>query len=754
MFLSPRSHETVLPAEHLADIPSVIESSTDLRSNESSQLGLFNTMTHPPKSLGHQVYNASNIGALRELLHYHCHQYHVLDKTEIQDLEYDSLYNQLIVLETQYPELITPDSPTQRVGGEPVKGFHQVAHPVRLMSLDNVFNMEELADWEQRLQKTLHNLDMPSLPSTLDYVAELKIDGLAVTLLYEHGQFVRGATRGNGHVGEDVTSNIRTIRSIPMKIPVNGHAFVPERLEVRAEIFMPVQEFLRLNEERELAGDVPFANPRNAGAGSVRQLDPRVTAGRRLDAYCFGATILTEGEAFQPPATLWELQEMLASWGFKINPGRQRCFNLLDVQKFIDHWHQEKTTLPCATDGAVIKVNNLAVQQAVGNTAKAPRWAVAYKYTPDVEETRVVAIELSMGRTGVITPVAIMEPVVISGSTVQRASLHNFEELARKDVRVGDTVRVQKAAEIIPEVLSVVWEKRPDPEPKAMEPPAYCPVCKAATESVPGEVALRCPNQSGCPAQIQTRLEHWVSRGAMDIEGVGPSLIAQLIQERDINSPADLYRLSEDSLSSLERMGEKSAQNALASLEASKTRPLANLIFALGIRHVGKETAQLLAAHYKTLEAFCALTHPPVDGSEENTASLKELAALNGIGPKVADSILAFLKSPTTQTLLTDLQVLGVQPLPPETPEESTSRQTLVGKTFVLTGTLPTLSRLEAETIIRQHGGSISSSVSKKTSYVLAGDSPGSKYMKAEQLGVTLLDESSFRALLISENTL
>jgi DNA ligase (NAD+) len=675
---------------------------------------------------------------LRQRLNYHSHCYYVLDKPELTDAEYDRLYRELVDIETAHPELVTPDSPTQRVGDVPLKEFTQVTHPVRLYSLDNVFNLGELKAWEERLKRGFGDIDASSLK--LDYVAEIKIDGLAVTLLYEDGLLIRAATRGNGQVGEDVTQNVKTIQSIPLSIPVafNAAPKPPKRLEVRAEIVMPIQSFLALNEQRQLAGEPEFANPRNAGAGAIRQLDSRITASRNLDAYFYGMTNLSSDDPqdyFSPPVTHSAALALLRDWGFKVNPAHQYCERLDEVEAFIQQWDIKRHELPFATDGAVVKLNNLAYQKELGYTAKSPRWAVAYKYAPEIQETLVEQIELSVGRTGIITPVAIMAPVFISGSTVQRASLHNFDELEKKDVRVGDTVKVQKAAEIIPEVLEVVLSKRPEniqPTPR----PDHCPACLGPVEIVPGEVAIRCASPATCIAQRVNRLEHWVSKAAMDMDGIGPALIEQLVNKGLVTSPADFYVLTMDDFLGLERMAQKSAENALKSIEASKTRPFANLINALGIRHIGKESAILLAQTFGSLEK---LAQAPVE----------VLSQIEGIGPRMAESVVQFCQHPDHQELFQRLNVAGVQTQNPEgTSSNSLQGDVLAGKSVVLTGTLPTMTREEAESLIRAYGGKISSSVSKKTDYVLLGESPGSKYVKAQQLGVTIISESELKALL------
>lgn len=679
------------------------------------------------------------VQVLRERINRHNHLYYVLDAPEITDAQYDALYQELVALERDCPELVTSDSPTQRVGDTPLSHFSQVSHLNRMYSLDNAFSIQDLEDWEARLKRALPQ----SRYEEIGYVAELKLDGLAISLVYEDGYLVRGATRGNGVVGEDITQNLKTIRSIPLRIPVEGapkHVQAPKMLEVRAEAIMPIDSFFRVNEARILRGEPEFANPRNACAGSLRQLDPKVPAARNLDALFYGGIIIEDGS--HPPITShWEMLVYLAELGFKLNPARRRCQTMAEVIDFIQAWEPKRTDLRFTTDGMVVKVDSLVLQEMAGYTAKSPRWAVAYKYPAEIRETEVLDIELSVGRTGVITPIAIMKPVRLAGTTVQRASLHNFDEWRKKDVRVGDTVLVQKAAEIIPEVLAIKLEKRPENTLPVAEPD-QCPVCDAPTVRLPGEVALRCSNPSRCGAQRRTRLEHWVGKHAMDIDHVGPALIDQLVARQLVDSPADFYRLTVDDFLTLERMAEKSAQNAYQSIQASKNRPLPALINAMGIPHVGKETAFLLA------EAFYSL-----DGLSE--ATIDQLIELEGIGPKVAESIVGFFAEVENQNLLADLKALGVATVSagPPRPVVTDTQHPFYGKTFVLTGTLPTMTRDEAEAAIRAVGGKITSSVSKKTDYILLGENPGSKYDKALKLNIEILDEAEFRHDLASAQT-
>ncbi len=673
------------------------------------------------------------IQALREKLNTHNYLYYVLDTPEITDTAYDALYQEILALEREHPELVTPDSPTQRVGDEPLKEFSQVTHINRLYSLDNAFSIEDLQNWEERIKRLLP----AERYSELSYVAELKLDGLAITLIYEDGHFVKGATRGNGVVGEDITQNLKTIRSIPLRIPVkNTKTPVPQKFEARAEAVMPINSFLHLNEERQQRGEPEFANPRNACAGSLRQLDPKVPAHRNLDALFYAGILIENGH--QPPIpTHWEMLNYIESLGFKLNPARKQCKTLDEVAEFIEKWGKQRTKLGFATDGAVVKVDSFALQEILGYTAKSPRWAIAYKYPAEVKETIVKEVELSVGRTGVITPIAIMEPVQLAGTTVRRASLHNFDEVRKKDIRVGDTVRVQKAAEIIPEVLEVVFEKRPESSIN-IEEPQNCPVCEATTTRFHGEVAIRCSNPETCGAQRRTRLEYWVSKQGMDIDHVGPALIDQLVREKLVDGPVDFYKLMVDDFLKLERMAEKSALNAYQSIQESKKRPLHAVVNALGIPHVGKETAILLTHHFHSMEKLA-------------DASIEELMEIEGIGPKVAESIVGFFGDIENQNMIADLKALGITMHSKAATEDMLPKDTshpFYGKIFVLTGTLPTLTRDEAEEGIRKVGGKISSSISKKTDYLLLGENPGSKYDKAAKLNIPILEESEFKALL------
>ncbi|MBY0449588.1 MAG: NAD-dependent DNA ligase LigA [Cyanobacteria bacterium] len=668
----------------------------------------------------------SRAGFLRRELNRHSHLYYVLDQPEITDAQYDALYRELQDLEARYPILISSDSPTQRVGDRLKAELPSVPHQERMMSLDNAFSTEEVNAWLERVRRLL---DYPD-NKELEVFAELKLDGLAVSLIYKSHKFVQAVTRGDGTTGEDVTHTVKTIMSVPVACQDANPAFsISGDFEVRGEVLMPVAAFKALNQQREEAGEALFANPRNAAAGALRQLDPKIAASRKLDMYCYWARFDNASLNSSQNRTM----QTLDSLGFKTNPNRTLCKTVREIQDFITHWESARHSLPYATDGVVLKINDFKLQETLGNTAKSPRWAIAYKYAPEVQETTVLDMEFSVGRTGIITPVAILAPVFIAGSTVQRATLHNFEELAKKDVRIGDKVRVHKAAEIIPEILEVLTAHRAENTP-AVAVPTQCPACGSETFQLPGEVALRCGNVGGCQAQIETRLSHWVSKHAMNIDGVGTSLIHQLVQAGLVTQPIDFYLLSREDLLSLERMGEKSADNALAAIETSKKRPFSALLFALGIRHVGRETAQILAS------AFPSVSHL-------QAARLEDLTALDGVGPQLAESITAFFSDPVQGHILTRLQELGLMLSQSDSDNETLTAdypQFWAGTSWVLTGTLPTLTRDQAETLIRRHGGKPSGSVSKKTFAVLVGDSPGSKYDKALALGVPCWDEAMF----------
>lgn len=655
---------------------------------------------------------------LREQIAYHDYRYYVLDAPEISDAEYDALMRELKELEARYPQLVTPDSPTQRVGGAARPEFGTVRHRTPMLSLDNVYSVEELRAWAARLARLL-----PGEPLT--FVAELKIDGLAISLEYEEGRFVRGATRGDGTVGEDVTANLRTIRSIPLRLRTDR----PLRLDVRGEVYMVKSEFVRLNQERARRGEPLFANPRNAAAGSVRQLDPAVTASRPLDIFCY---TLAHLEGMELPPTHWERLQLLRELGLRVNPHIRRCASLDEVVEYIEHWSSRRHELDYETDGIVVKVDRIDQQERLGATAKSPRWAIAYKYPAEQAVTRVLAIDVNVGRTGALTPVAILEPVRLGGTTVSRAGLHNEDIIRKLDVRVGDWVKVQKAGEIIPEVVAVLKERRTGQE-QPFRMPEACPVCGARVVRPEGEAVWRCVNRQ-CRAQLVEGLIHFASRDAMDIEGLGPALVTQLVERELVHSPADLYRLDAAQLAGLERMGPKSAANVVRAIQASKGRGLARLLYALGIRHVGEGTARDLARHFGSIRAVMQ-------------ASVEDLMKVPDVGEVVARSIREFFDEPANRRLVEELESLGVSTT--QEPEAAPPvASPFAGKRVVVTGTLSRYSRREVEALLASLGAQVSGSVSARTDYLVAGESPGSKLDKARALGVTVLDEATFYRML------
>ena len=646
---------------------------------------------------------------LRRELNEHGYRYYVLDAPTIPDYEYDRMLHRLEDLEREHPEEITADSPTQRVGGEPVSDFAPYEHPVPLESLQDVFSPEEVSEFLEKTAETVPDAQ---------YSVEPKVDGLSVALEYRDGQFVRGATRGDGRVGEDVTENLRTIRSIPMTLPDK----LP-RLIVRGEVYMPKSVFAELNREREERGQALMANPRNAAAGSLRQLDPKVCARRRLDIAVFNLQ-LAEGQTFSTHA---ETLEYLRSQQFKVIP-----FRLLsggeEINREIVRLNEERASLPFDMDGAVVKLNSLTDRDILGSTAKCPRWAIAYKYPPERKESRVVDIVVQVGRTGVLTPKVVVEPVRLAGTTVTNATLHNQDFIAEKDIRVGDTVVLQKAGEIIPEVVAVVKEKRPEGTvPYRM--PDTCPVCGAPVVRDEDGAALRCTGAE-CPAQLLRNITHFASRDAMDIDGMGPAVMEQLIQRDLVRTPADLYFLTAEQLEQLDRMGKKSADNAVRAIDASRSRGLERLLYALGIRQVGQKAGKILAAHFKTFDALAA-------------ATAEELTAIEDVGPTTAAYLLQWIHSPQGEHLIGRLKEAGVSM--DSAAKEVDSR--FAGMTFVLTGALTRFTREEASALIEERGGKASSSVSKKTTYVVAGENAGSKLRKAEELGIPVLSEAEFAAM-------
>lgn len=652
---------------------------------------------------------------LRQWIEYHEHKYYEEDAPEITDQEFDQLMRELQRLEEAYPEVITPDSPTQRVGGAPIDAFQKVTHRVPMLSLDNAFDAGDLQAFDQRVRKL-------SGRDELHYVVEPKIDGLTVVLTYENGLLVRGATRGDGEVGEDVTHNVRTIRSIPLQLTK------PVSIEVRGEVYMNKTAFAKLNDRRELAGEALFANPRNAAAGSIRQLDPKIARERSLNYLAYDLIYLGDGGLMTHTGVLDYLKEL----GFTVN-SHYFCPEIDEVIRKTEEWIEKRHHLRFEIDGLVIKINDLALRNELGATAKSPRWAMAFKFPAQQKTTKVLSIEPSVGRTGVITPVANLEPVEVAGSVVSRATLHNEDELRRKDVRIGDTVVIQKAGDVIPEVVRVVLTERTGAEQEFVMP-EQCPVCGAPVTREPGEAVHRCTNNLGCPAQIKEGIVHFVARDAMNLDGVGPSLIDQLLDKGLIKDVADLYYLKKDDLLGLERMGEKSAQNAMNAIEESKNRSLDRLIFALGIRHVGAGTARTLTEKYRSMDALM------------NT-SVDELLTVDEIGPKSAESISQFFAESRNRELIAKLRQGGVRMEMPEEPA-IIAESNFAGKSFVFTGGLETLSRGEAQELVLRRGGKVSSSVSKKTDYVVYGKDPGSKFEKAQELNIPTLTEEEFKELL------
>ncbi|HHU30751.1 MAG: NAD-dependent DNA ligase LigA [Bacillota bacterium] len=659
---------------------------------------------------------------LRQEINEHNYRYHVLDDPQISDAEFDDLMRRLRQLEEKFPEIVTPDSPTQRVGGQVKAGFDTVVHRVPMLSLDNAENIADLRDFTRRAKNLAAGAE-------LEFVIELKVDGLAVSLQYEKGLLVRCATRGDGNVGEDITHNLRTVKSIPLRLRR------PVTVEVRGEVYMPREAFLKLNEERKRTGQPLFANPRNAAAGSLRQLDPRVAAERRLE-------MITYALGYSPEltfATHYEALLALKDLGLRINPYLKVTKSLDEVIAYCESWRERRYDLPFDIDGLVIKINSLELQERLGTTAKSPRWAIAYKFPAEQAETRVLGITVRVGRIGTLTPIAELEPVRLAGTVVKRASLHNEDILLAKDVRVGDHVIVQKAGDIIPEVVEVVKSKRTGNEDKFLMPES-CPACGSPVRRLAGEVALRCFNPS-CPAQVLERIIHFASRDAMDIEGLGEATARQLLEAGLIRDAADIYSLEgrRDELLQLERQGEKSVDNLILAIEKSKQQPLWRLLYALGIRYVGARTAKILAGHFGSLDRILA-------------ADSAELEEVPEIGPKIAESIAEFAALEESRDLLARLRSAGLNFTAAE--KADGREQLLRGKTFVLTGTLPNYTREEATRLIEEAGGKVTGSVSKKTDFVLAGEKAGSKLEKARNLGIPVLSEADLLKMLsAADNT-
>ena len=701
---------------------------------------------------------AERAAELRRELNYHNHRYYVLDDPVIADGDYDRLLEELRELEGERPELQTADSPTQRAGAPPSAAFAPVQHSRPMLSLGNAFDFAGLEQWHRRISGLLDE-------AQFDLVCELKIDGLAVNLIYENGVFIQGATRGNGHAGEDVTANLRTIRSIPLSISGTPPASSPQltpaptpgmpaQLQVRGEVYLPIAEFRRINAERAERDEPLYANPRNTGAGSIRQLDPAITAARNMQMWVYSLGDMdwggddTAGDDASPnthksapdtpqsaPETHWQALEWMRDWGFRINPENRLCRNLDEVEDYYRYWLERRHDLPYETDGVVVKVSSLALQDALGVVGREPRWAIAYKFPAERATTRLLQIGINVGRTGSLNPYALLEPVVVGGATVKHASLHNEDDIRRKDIRVGDWVWVERAGEVIPQVVGPVADKRTGDE-QIFQMPEHCPECQTPVVKTADDAMHRCPN-AACPSQFFELLKHFVSRGAADIDGLGERWCGILIEQGMVRDLADLYRLEKEQLLALDRMGDKLATRILDNIEASKTRPLARLLFGLGIFNVGREMAELLTQRFDDVDAL-------------SNAGVEELTEIPGIGPKIAESIVAYFQTPANRAVLQKLAAAGVVLRQEPRPAAPAGERPLAGLNFVVTGTLDSFSRSEAEGRIKQLGGKIAGSVTKNTSYVVVGASPGSKAAAAEKLGTPVLDEAAFRQLLES----
>uniref|UniRef100_UPI0002D3D99C NAD-dependent DNA ligase LigA n=1 Tax=Calothrix sp. PCC 6303 TaxID=1170562 RepID=UPI0002D3D99C len=674
------------------------------------------------------------IDELRKLLQKASYAYYVLDQPTMEDTIYDKLYRELQDLETQHPTLVTPDSPTQRVGEKPATQFNSVRHNVPLYSLENAFNVEELNSWDNRWKRQLTSLNQDE---KIDYVCELKIDGNALALTYQNGVLIRGVTRGDGVTGEDITQNVRTIRSIPLRLNIDAFSEgIPERIEVRGETFLPLDVFTQINEERQKNGETLFANPRNATAGTLRQLDSRIVDKRRLDFFCYTLHIPGRDDA-SIASSQQEALDLLQKMGFKVNPNQRLCSSINEVGEYYQYWDTERLNLPYMTDGVVVKLNSFKLQEQLGFTQKFPRWAIALKYAAEEAPTRVENISVNVGRTGALTPLAEMHPVQLAGTTVSRATLHNSDRIIQLDIRIGDTVIVRKAGEIIPEVVRVLKELRPDgTQPFIM--PTHCPVCGQPVVREKEQAVTRCVNSS-CPAILKGAIEHWVSRDAMDIRGMGEKLVHQLVDRGVVASVADLYSLTAAQLCGLERMGQKSADKIVNAIAQSQKQPWSRVLYGLGIRHVGSVNAQLLASKFTSV-------------TQISDASRANIEGIYGIGAEIADSIYQWFRIPSNQELIQKLADAELQLTVDLAELAATSQQTtssaLTGKIFVITGTLPSLKRDEAKALIQKAGGKVTDSVSKKTDYLVVGEDAGSKLTKAESLGVAILSEAELLAIL------
>ena len=662
---------------------------------------------------------AQKVNELRQALHHHNYRYYVMDDPEVSDAEYDRMMQELIRLETAYPSMARADSPSLRVGAPPLEKFETYTHSIAMLSLDNAFSDEDIFEFDRRVKRNL------GIDSPIEYTAEPKMDGVAVELVYENGRLSAASTRGDGVTGELITANVRTIGAVPLRMQTEDGQMHPSRLEIRGEVFIGLETFKMLNQERIDQDLAPFANPRNAAAGSLRQLDSKVTAGRPLDIFFYGVGIVAD-VAFE---SHWHLLQSLKAWGFKINPLIRPRIAIDDVLQFYRQLRDTRHQLPYDIDGMVVKVDSLQLQQQLGVTTRSPRWAIAYKFEALQETTVLQAIEVQVGRTGALTPVAQLKPVSIGGVTVSRATLHNEDEIEKKDIRIGDTVLVQRAGDVIPEVVKVISSKR-DLTEKRFVMPANCPVCGTQVVRLEGEAATRCINAS-CSAQVKERIRHFASKGAFNIDGLGVKLVDQLVEKRMISSYADLFYLDTDSLAALDRMGHKSAENLINAIETSRKISFARFLYALGVRHVGENVAMLVAAQYNSLE-------------ELSLASEDDLTVIEGIGPIVAKSIVDFFNQAENMAIVQHMLDGGVQVVF----NKPISTGGLAGKTFVLTGTLATMTRRQAKEMIEAANGKVSSSVSGKTTYLVAGESPGSKLAKARDLGIEILDETQFRELI------
>jgi len=675
---------------------------------------------------------AERIQQLRRLLQRASYAYYALDQPIMEDEVYDQLYRELQELEAAHPEYITPDSPTQRIGEAPVSQFESVSHRIPLYSLENAFTFADMVAWQERWQRYWRTLRQEEPLPSAEYVCELKMDGVALALSYENGLLVRGATRGDGQRGEDITSNVRTIRTIPLRLALENP---PPVVEVRGEAFLPLERFHQLNQERQAQGESPFANPRNAAAGTLRQLDPRIVAQRQLDFFAYalhlpegGSVPLGENQAGEPQSqrqVLYALQHL----GFRVNPHNADCPDLEAVKAYYDYWQTARHQLPYLTDGIVVKLNDLELQQALGFTQKFPRGSIAWKYEPEQAITDVLGITVQVGRTGALTPVAELVPVQLAGTTVSRATLHNADYITELDLHIGDKVVIHKAGEIIPEIVRVFPELRP-PTAQPFTMPTACPECHQPVVRPANEAVSRCVNPR-CPAIVRGQILHWASRDALDIQGLGEKLVQQLVTKELVRTPADLYRLTAAQLLSLERMGQKSADKLLQAIADSKQQPWPRVLYGLGIRHVGSVNAQMLAARFKSVEELA-------------TATVADLCGVYGIGEEIAQAIQEWFQDPDHQALIADLKGLGLQlaaALPPA-PTTPTTEKSLDGKRFVITGTLATLTREQAKALIQKHGGQVSESVSRQTDYLVVGEKAGSKLRRAQELGIPCINET------------